>query len=147
METVDEAVLLAGQARSVGLIIGYTSGVFDLFHEGHSTFLTRCGASCHILCVAVDGDALVRRRKGPCRPHQDECTRVNRVRSLANVGAAFIKTGSSEPILKSLRPDRLFVASDKELSRRRCGKLRAWGIEVVEFAYTEGISTTQLISR
>ncbi|EJU9788322.1 adenylyltransferase/cytidyltransferase family protein, partial [Vibrio vulnificus] len=42
------------------MIIGYTSGVFDMFHIGHSNFLEECRKYCDILYVAVDSDNRVK---------------------------------------------------------------------------------------
>lgn len=73
--------------RSMGCIIVFTTGVWDLFHIGHPEYIQlgkEKAAELYpqgttiIMVVGVDTDDLTRRRKGPCRPivPQDERVRV-----------------------------------------------------------------------
>ena len=43
--------------------IGYTCGVFDLFHIGHLSLLERCKDMCDILIVGVCSDDYVKKIK------------------------------------------------------------------------------------
>lgn len=72
------------------MIIGLTSGCFDLIHFGHIHYLQRCRALCDRLIVAVDSDDMVRSAKGPERPIITEDERLELVNSLGCVGSAFI---------------------------------------------------------
>lgn len=56
-----------GVFKKDGKKIVYTSGVFDLLHEGHVLYLQAAKQRGDILVVGVDSDELTRQRK-PCRP-------------------------------------------------------------------------------
>ena len=72
------------------MIVGLTSGTFDLFHHSHLIYLERCKSQCDKLIVGVDGDRLVREIKGEGRPIHGELHRLNLVNSLSVVDSAFI---------------------------------------------------------
>ncbi len=71
------------------MIIGLTSGCFDLFHHSHLLYLERCKSQCDKLIVGVDSNDLVYRSKGPGRPIHDDIHRLNLINSLSVVDAAF----------------------------------------------------------
>lgn len=89
---------LIGLLRSMGCVIVFTTGVWDLFHIGHPEYI-QLGkekavelypqGTTIIMVVGVDTDDLTRQRKGPNRPivPQDE-----RVRVLGHVRAVDILT-------------------------------------------------------
>lgn len=83
----EDLVKLIGILRSMGCIIGFTTGVWDLFHLGHSEYIQRgkeetgklYPAADHIIMVVgVDTDEFTKQRKGQNRPvvPQDERLRV-----------------------------------------------------------------------
>ena len=45
--------------KGVVLIIGYTTGVYDLFHIGHVNLLNNCKSMCDKLVVGISTDELV----------------------------------------------------------------------------------------
>lgn len=74
------------------MVVGLTSGCFDLIHFGHVDYLARCKALCDRLIVGVDCDAMVRAAKGPMRPIIPELERLEMVRNLTPVDVAFLLT-------------------------------------------------------
>ena len=64
--------------------IGYTTGVFDMFHIGHLNILKRAKARCKYLIVGVSTDALTKeyKKKTPIIPFKDKFDRSLRLYKL-----------------------------------------------------------------
>jgi D-beta-D-heptose 7-phosphate kinase/D-beta-D-heptose 1-phosphate adenosyltransferase len=73
-----------------GKKVGLTSGCYDLFHNMHLIYLTRCSRLCDYLIVGVDSDDMVRNYKGPQRPIVPEHQRVSLINGLNCVHASFV---------------------------------------------------------
>lgn len=96
------------------LVVGLTSGCYDLFHFLHLTYLQKCRRMCDVLIVGVDADDWVRSRKGPDRPVIPEHQRVMLINALECVDITFIM-GSLEDweiAIGSFHPMKLFKNSD-----------------------------------
>lgn len=66
-------------------IIGYTTGVFDMFHQGHLNILTKAREHCDYLIVGVTTDELCYRRKGHYpKMNYDERVKMLSVLNLAD---------------------------------------------------------------
>ena len=59
--------------------VGYTAGVFDLFHVGHLNLLERCKEMCDVLIAGVCDDNYVTeiKKKTPVIPEQDRLRILN----------------------------------------------------------------------
>ncbi|MFC7459624.1 adenylyltransferase/cytidyltransferase family protein [Hydrogenophaga defluvii] len=123
-------------------VIGYTSGVFDLFHEGHLNYLTACKRSVDVLVVGVDTDSLVRIRKGSHRPYETCTTRLIHVQETGLADELFIKTISSDDVLPTIRPHIYFIPSNRQISALRFQLLRNLSVRLGVLPYTSGVSTT-----
>lgn len=131
-------------------IIGYTTGVFDMFHIGHLNILKRAKEMCDYLIVGVSTDELVieHKNKTPIIPFAD---RVEIVKSIKYVDRVIPQNrydieGKIEKV-KELGIGRLFVGSDWENTEKWIAiekELKKYGCEVVYLPHTDGISSTIL---
>lgn len=128
-------------------IIGYTAGVFDMFHIGHLNLLRRARAACDHLIVGVTTDDLCERTKGK-RPVIPFAERLEIVASIKMVSEALPQTSLDKfEAWHRLRFDRMFVGSDWKGSARWAQyehDLKTVGVDVVYFPYTVHTSSTLL---
>ena len=123
-------------------IIGYTSGVFDLLHEGHRNYLRACRVKCDFLVVGVDEDAMVRKNKGINRPFQEVDIRMESLRKEALGDILFKKSSSFEEIVKEFQPHKYFIPDNRVLQESRLEIMSKLGIELMVVPHTAGISTS-----
>ena len=125
-------------------IIGYTSGVYDLFHIGHLNLLKNAKGLCDKLFVGVSTDKLVEyKHKHPVIPFEE---RIEIVRSCKFVDAAIPQEELDKyKMWEKLHFDILFVGDDwfnspswKEMEE----KFNKVGVRVIYFPYTKGTSST-----
>ena len=121
--------------------IGFTVGVFDLFHEGHYNLLERCIDYCDYLIVGVMNDYWVRVQKGHERPHQSEQTRLLAVQNYFAVDKAIL--------LDTLDMTPYLQIADIWLLGANQRNMRPFDspIPKVRLPETPGISTTLLLSQ
>jgi len=128
------------------MIIGYTTGVFDLFHIGHLNLLKNAKGMCDKLIVGVTVDELMQyKNKSAMIPFED---RIEIVRACRYVDAAVPQYDMDKlSACRKLSASVLFVGDDwygtekwqdyeKEFSEA--------GIQIVYFPYTRGISSTKI---
>jgi cytidyltransferase-like protein len=130
------------------MIIGMTSGCFDLIHYGHIHYLQRCRVLCDRLVVAVDSDEMVWAAKGPSRPIIPEIDRLRLLNSLNCVDIAFIMRDlvELEDAAYAFHVDRLFKHQGFRRPERVFGT--GSGAELVIVPDVEGLeSTTAIIKR
>lgn len=130
-------------------------GVFDLFHIGHLRYLQYARQQGTHLAVAVAPDALCLARKGKL-PVIDESQRLEMVRGLGWVDDARYMPASLELTqetagwISAWHIDQVVVGGEWEGSPRwqRLGAaLAERGIGVCFAPHTQGISSTELVSR
>jgi glycerol-3-phosphate cytidylyltransferase len=123
-------------------IVGYTSGVFDLLHEGHRNYLRECKEMCDFLVIGVDEDDIVRKNKGGGRPFQSVETRIEFLKREALGDFFFKKSNSFEEIFKVNHTQKYFISDDRVLQKSRLDLISSLGIELVIIPYTAGLSTS-----
>jgi len=126
------------------MLIGYTSGVFDLFHIGHLNLLRNAKGMCDRLIVGVTTDDLsFYKGKKPLIPFED---RIEIIRSIKYVDAVVSQeTMDKAEMCKKLKASVLFVGDDWyktpkwEVIEKELNEI---GVRVVYFPYTKGVSST-----
>lgn len=128
------------------MIIGYTTGVYDLFHIGHLNLLKNAKGMCDKLIVGVTVDELVAYKgKKSLIPFED---RIELVRSCRYVDAAVPQYDMDKlAACKKLGATFLFVGDDwygTEKWKAYEEEFAREGIKIIYFPYTKGISSTQI---
>lgn len=131
--------------------IGYTQGVFDMFHIGHLKLINRAKEQCETLIVGVNSDNLVMKYKKKT-PVIGELERAEIVRNLKSVDECIIvSTLDKVELCNKYQFDVVFIGDDWKGNKRwiqtekdleKCGK----GVKVVYLPYTLNISSTILRS-
>jgi len=127
------------------MVIGYTSGVFDLLHRGHINYLNLCKEKCDVLYVSVDADHIVKMKKGSSRPLQHQALRRNQIEKLGVADIVIFKEKTTIELLKELKPSILFIPNNKVVSEEIKNYARTSKMELDIIPYTNGISTTLLL--
>ena len=128
------------------MTIGYTTGVYDLFHIGHLNLLKNAKGMCDKLIVGVTIDELVKYKgKQAMIPFED---RIEIVRSIKYVDAAVPQYDMDKlTACKKLGATFLFVGDDwyaTEKWQEYEKQFAAEGIKIVYFPYTMGVSSTKI---
>lgn len=127
--------------------IGYTTGVFDLFHIGHLNILEKAKNNCDILIVGVTTDEEVKRvkNKSPIIPFVE---RLKIVDSVKFVDKAIPENDVDKLVAwEDIRFDIIFKGSDwkgSEKWNKYEAEFNKRNVEVKYFQYTEGTSSTHL---
>ena len=130
-------------------IVGYTTGVYDMFHIGHLNVLRNAKEQCDYLIVGVSTDELVKREKNktPVIPYEERAQIVAAIRYVDEVVPQpdKNKVGAWE----KYHFDKMFVGSDWEGTpqwKKFEEQFKPLGVEIVYLPHTDGISSTQLTS-
>lgn len=134
------------------MIIGYTTGVFDLFHIGHLNLLREAKKRCDYLIVGVSTDELVLhdKHKLPTIPFQDRCEIVKAIKYVDEVVTQFDKNKLRAYECLGKRFHKMFVGSDWQGTpqwKKYEADFAPYGVEIIYLPHTDGISSTILQSR
>ena len=130
--------------------IGYTQGVYDMFHIGHLNLLQQAAEYCEKLIVGVNSDTLVYEYKKHY-PLISETDRIAIICGLKCVSEAHIVcTLDKEEILKEHPVDAIFIGDDWKGNVRWKDTeetMAKHGVEIEYLPYTKGVSSTELRER
>ena len=127
--------------------IGYTTGVYDMFHIGHLNIIRKAKEQCDYLIVGVTTDELcyARKKKYPIINEQE---RMEIVRAIKYVDEVVPQTDMDKiKAVKEHHADAVFVGSDwkgTEAWNKYEKEFAEEGCTVVYLDHTDGISSTIL---
>ena len=129
------------------MVIGYTTGVYDMFHMGHLNILKRAKEQCDYLIVGVSTDELVQhdKNKTPIIPFEERCAIVEAIRYVDKVVPQTDKNKFAA--WKKYHFNKMFVGSDWKGTPQWAKfeeELSPVGVEIVYLDHTDGISSTIL---
>ena len=116
----------------------YTSGCFDIFHQGHLNILKKTKALCDYLVVGVSTDGLIVREKGrkTVIPFEERFAIVESIKYVDEVIPQIDK--NKQRIVNLYKIDAISVGSDWK------GRYPEVSCEMVYFEYTPNVSSTIL---
>lgn len=127
--------------------IGYTQGVYDMFHIGHLHIINGAAQQCERLIVGVNSDALVEIYKGKKTVIGQE-DRAEIIRNLKNVSeCVIVETLDKVELYKMYGFDVVFIGDDWKGDERWIQTekdLIPYGVDVIYLPHTPNISSTLL---
>ena len=127
--------------------IGYTTGVFDLFHIGHLNIIKRAKEQCDYLIVGVSTDEVVQeyKNKMPIIPYEE---RAKIVEAIKYVDKVVPQTSMNKyEAWEKEKFDVIFHGDDwknSDMYKENERKLKAVGVDFVYFEYTKSTSSTKI---
>ncbi len=127
--------------------IGYTTGVFDMFHIGHLNILKNAKAQCEYLIVGVSTDDVVLnyKHKQPIISFEDRCEIVSAIKYVDKV-VPQLSMNKMEAYEK-YKFDAIFHGSDwknSDMYNKIISDFEKVGVDVVFLPHTDGISSTMI---
>lgn len=127
--------------------IGYTTGVFDMFHIGHLNILRRAKEQCEYLIVGVSTDEVVESYKHhlPVIPFEQRSAIVEAIKYVDEVVPQ--TTMDKTVFLKQRHFDAMFHGDEwkgTELFNRYEEEFSKYDSKIVYLSHTDGISSTLL---
>jgi|TARA_B110000211_G_C14089379_1_gene558169 glycerol-3-phosphate cytidylyltransferase len=128
------------------MVIGYATGVFDLFHIGHLNLLRKAKEKCDKLIVGVTTDDLVMyKNKRSVIPFAERIEIVRAIKYVDEVVPQF--NMDKLDAHKRIKFDVMFVGSDwkgTEKWNKIESDFKQIGVKVIYFQYTKGTSSTMI---
>ena len=130
--------------------IGYTTGVFDMFHIGHLNILRRAKEQCEYLIVGVSTDELVEqyKNKKTIIPFEQRKAIVEAIKYVDKVVPQ--EDMDKVKMHKELKFNVMFHGSDwknSDMYKKYENEFNKIGVDVVFLPHTDGISSTELAKK
>lgn len=128
-------------------IVGFTSGVFDMFHIGHLNILRRAKEQCDYLIVGVSTDEIVQsyKNKTPIIPFEQ---RIAIIEALRCVDEVVPQTTMDKLEMWKLKHFDIMFHGDEwkgtDLYNRYEEEFSKVGVKIVYLPHTDGICSTIL---
>lgn len=126
------------------MIVGWTNGCFDIFHNGHLYVLYKAKQLCDVLHVGINSDKSIKKLKGKSRPIMSQDERFEIIASIKYVDRVYI---FDEPtpirLIEEIMPDVIVKGGDWD-PEDVVGKELA---KVVTIPLISDVSTTKIIER
>ena len=127
-------------------IVGYTTGVYDMFHVGHLHLLKKAKNNCDYLIVGVSTYELLKyyKNKTPVIPFEDRLEIISSLKFVDEVVAVTHRDKKKSAI--DIGYDILFVGDDwkgSDIFNELEAFLAQHDAKVHYFQYTKGVSSTQ----
>ncbi len=130
--------------------IGFTAGVFDLFHTGHLNLLEKCKSMCDYLIVGICNDDYVHniKKKEPVYNETERARIIAALKCVDEVALIDIETTNDKMLaLQTFNFDVLFSGDDwkgSERYKKTEEQFAPLGVAIEYLPYTQGISTTEI---
>ncbi len=130
--------------------LGYTQGVYDMFHVGHLNLIKKASEQCERLLVGINSDELVKKYKHK-EPVVSQINRLVIVESLKYVDMCYVvDTLDKVRVWEKLHFDAIFIGDDWKGDlrwKKTKDDLESLGVDTVFLPYTKDISSTILRSK
>lgn len=129
------------------MVIGYTTGVFDMFHIGHLNILRHAKEQCDYLIVGVSTDELVQhdKNKTPIIPFDERCAIVEAIQYVDRIVPQSDK--NKFDAWEKYHFNKMFVGSDWQGTpawKKFEEQFAPVGVDIVYLSHTDGISSSIL---
>lgn len=130
--------------------VGFTAGVFDLFHVGHLNLLERCKEKCEYLIIGVCNDEYVReiKKKEPVIKEKDRQRILQALKCVDEAVLIDIDTTNNKMLaLEKFHFDVLFSGDDwkgTDRYNKTEEQFAPLGVSIEYLPYTHGVSTTDI---
>lgn len=129
------------------MIVGYTTGVFDMFHVGHLNILHRAKEMCDYLIVGVSTDECVEsyKHKVPVIPYEQRAAIVEAIKYVDEVVPQ--TTMDKVAFLKERHFDVMFHGDEwkgTDLYKKYEKEFAKYGARIEYLPHTDGISSSML---